>query len=132
FAAYAAYRWSETRAWNWALLTAAAAGLAVLVKALALYFVAGMLVAVVLAVVGARGLLRDRQVWAMAAITLLLPSAYYLFSIGGSSGSYLQDWVISLLPLAADPGFYVRWLNFTGKQLGLGAILLGLGAVALA
>jgi len=26
FAAYAAYRWSETRAWKWVLLTAAAAG----------------------------------------------------------------------------------------------------------
>lgn len=132
FAAYAAYRWSETRAWNWALLTAAAAGLAVLVKALALYFVAGMLVALVLAVVGARAMLRDRQVWAMAALTLLLPSAYYLFNIADSSGSYVQDWVISLLSLAADPGFYVRWLNFIGKQLGLGAILLALGGVALA
>lgn len=131
FSAYTAYRWSEARTWNWALWAGASAGLAILIKAVAVYFLAGMLIAVVLAALGARRAWRDRQVWAMAALSLL-PAVIYYLVLGESSGSYVQDWIVALLPLAADPGFYVRWLSFISRFLGLGTILAGLAGIALA
>lgn len=131
FCAYAAYLWSEQRTWKWALWASLSAGLAILIKALAVYFLAGMLMAVVLASLGARQALRDRQVWAMVAISLL-PAVIYYLVLGDSSGAYVQDWIVALLPLAADPGFYVRWLSFVSRFVGLGAILAGLAGISLA
>jgi len=130
-AAFALWCWSEARGWQWALIAGAAAGLAVLVKAVAVYFMAGMLVAGVLAAIGWRAALRDRQVWAMAGLAILPGMVYYLGAIGGNTGSYVQNWIVAFLPLAYEPGFYVRWLSFVGDFLGMAALFAGLAGVVL-
>lgn len=129
---YAAYRWSETRAWNWALLTAVSAGLAILVKAFAAYFAFGVLAAVVIYTLGFGKALRERQVWAMAAVSLLPPGAYYLLSIGDTSGGYIQNWIVALLPLAFQPAFYVRWTDMLTDLLGTAGLTAALSGVLFA
>lgn len=129
---YAAYHWSETRAWKWALLAAVSAGLAILVKAFAAYFVLGVLAAVVIFTLGFRNALRDRQVWAMAAVCLLPAAAYYLLSIGGTSGGYIQNWIVALLPLAFQPAFYVRWADMLTDLLGTARLAAALSGVLFA
>lgn len=131
-ACYAAFRWSEQRNWKWALLAGASAGFAVLIKAVALYFMGGMLLAVVLYSLGFRRALRDTQVWAMLALAVLPPASYYLLNIGDTTGNFIQNWVVALLPIAYDPGFYVRWLNFLGDIFGLTLIFAALTGVLLA
>ncbi len=129
---YAAYRWSETRHWNWALLAAASGGLAILIKAFAAYFVLGTLAAAVLFTLGLRAALRDKQVWAMAAICVLPPVFYYLLNIGGTSGSYIQNWIVALLPLAFQPSFYVLWVNMLTELLGVAGLVAAFSGVLIA
>ncbi|MEX2144233.1 MAG: glycosyltransferase family 39 protein [Anaerolineales bacterium] len=128
----AAYRWSETRRWDWALIAAASGGLAILVKAFAAYFVLGVLAAAVLFALGLRSALRDKQVWAMAAICMLPPALYYLLNMGGASGSYIQNWIVALLPLAFEPGFYVRWANMLTELLGVARLVAAFSGVLIA
>ncbi len=121
-AMYAAYRWSEEKTWKWALVAAAASGFAILIKVVAAYLIIGVMAAMVLSTLGLRAALRNRQVWAMAVISVIPAALYYLLSIGDTSGNYFQNWVIALLPLAFDPRFYVRWVNMLSDLLGVGSL----------
>lgn len=130
---YATYRWSETRTWYWSVWTAATMGFAILAKALAAYFASGILLAVVLYTLGYRAALRDKKVWAMAAITVLPAVVYYLLMIGPSSANVFQKRIVALLPLALEPGFYVRWANIlTGLLGGLAALITAFCGVFIA
>lgn len=129
---FATYRWSETRKWSWVFWTAFAMGFAILVKAFAAYFALGVLLAIVIYTLGFRTALRDSQVWTMAAITLLPAGAYYLVNIGGTSGGYIQNWIVALLPLAFEPGFYVRWANLLTDLLGVARIVVAFTGVLIA
>jgi hypothetical protein len=131
-ALYGAYRWSERQEWKWAWLAGAAAGFAVLIKVVAAYLVMGFMVAVVLATLGLRAALRSKQVWAMAAVSVLPAFAYYLLNIGDSSGNYFQNWVVALLPLAFVPSFYVFWINMLSDLLGAGSLVAAALGVLLA
>jgi hypothetical protein len=117
-AMYAAYRWSESREWKWAWTAGLAAGLAILIKVVAAYLVIGFMAAVVLAAFGLRDALRSKQVWAMALVSVLPAFGYYLLNIGDTSGSYFQNWVVALLPLAFVPSFYVLWINMLSGLMG--------------
>lgn len=129
---FAAYRWSETQTWNWALLASVSMGFAILIKAFAAYFVLGMLAAVVLFTLGFRKAVRNKQVWAMTTISILPAALYYLLNIGSTSGGYIQNWIVALLPLAFEPGFYVRWANMLTDLLGLARIVAAFSGVLLA
>ncbi len=132
FGMFAACRWSETRTWSWGLWAAAAMGFAILVKAFAAYFALGVLLAVVLFTLGLRAALRDKQVWAMAAVTVLPAGIYYLINIGATSGGYIQNWIVALLPLAFEPGFYVRWANLVTDLLGVARLVVAFSGVLVA
>lgn len=129
---FAAYRWSETRKWNWAIWAAVAMGLAILIKAFAAYFALAVLLAVVLFTIGFRAAVRDKQVWTMAAITILPASIYYLINSGATSGGYIENWIVALLPLAFEPGFYVRWADLITGLLGVARIVASLAGVLIA
>ena len=129
---FAAYRWSETRTWNWALLASVSLGFAILIKAFATYFVLGVLAAVVVFTLGFRNAVRDKQVWAMAAISVLPAAFYYLLNIGATSSDYIQNWIVVLLPLAFEPGFYVRWANMLTELLGVARLVAAFSGVLLA
>jgi 4-amino-4-deoxy-L-arabinose transferase-like glycosyltransferase len=129
---WGAYRWSETRSWNWAVLASASMGLAILIKAFAAYFALGVLAAVVLFTFGFKKALRDKQVWAMAAISILPAALYYFLNIGATSGGYIENWIVALLPLAFEPGFYVRWANMLTELLGVARLIAAFSGVLLA
>lgn len=127
---YAAYRWSETQQWKWAVWAALASGLAVLVKIVAVYIVVGYLAALVLSTLGFKAALRNRRVWAMALLSAIPAAAYYLLNIGDTSGSYLQDWILALLPRAFVPSFYIFWVKMLDNLFSGGALLAaGIGTL---
>jgi hypothetical protein len=134
---YAAYRWSELAgtkqwSWNWALTAAVSGGLAILVKAFAAYFVLGVLAALVLYTLPFRKALRDKQVWAIAAICILPAALYYILGSDASSSGYIQNWIVALLPLAFEPGFYVRWADMLTDLLGSARLVAALSGMLLA
>lgn len=131
-AMYAAYRWCEERNWKWALVAAFASGFAILIKVVAAYLILGVMAAVVLSTLGLRAALRDRQVWVIGLISIIPAALYYLLSIGDTSGNYFENWVVALLPLAFDPGFYVRWVNMLTDLLGVAGLTAAAIGVLLA
>lgn len=128
-AMYAAYRWSAERQGKWAWWAAAATGLAILVKAFAAYFALGFMAAAVLAAMPLRQALRDKQVWTMLAVCVLPAALYYLTKGEATSSGYVQNWIVALLPLALEPGFYVRWVLFLARLLGVAALGAALSGV---
>ncbi|HWQ84417.1 MAG TPA: glycosyltransferase family 39 protein [Anaerolineales bacterium] len=129
---YALYRWSETHSWKWALLAGLFGGVAILVKAVAAYIMAGAAISLVLYTVGWRRFWRSAQVWAMMLMMVLPSVFYYLLLRGGRASEYFSSWTLSLSHLLLDPATYVRWLSVVADLIGLGALLLGLLGIVLA
>ena len=110
FMAYAALRWHESSRWQWAIATALLAVLAVMAKVVAAYLIGGLMIALVFHR-GLKNSLRDRQVWFMAGMMVLLPGLYYFLSIGDSSSNYFQNWMLALMPIVLKKSFYLGWLR---------------------
>lgn len=123
-AAYALYRWVEDdlRSWLWTALAGLFCGLAMLIKAYALYPVAGMALFLLVSQVLEGGptvkgiftqavaLLRRPQLWIFAGLSALLPGVYYL-GLGDRSSSFASFWILSFTGLLTDRKFYIQWLG---------------------
>jgi 4-amino-4-deoxy-L-arabinose transferase-like glycosyltransferase len=128
---YFLYRWSEEQRWKWAVLGAASAGFAVLVKIVIVFLVMGAAIALVVAALRRR-LWRSPQVWAMAAIMALPAAAYYILAHPGRSAEYFFSWTVDLIALISSPHFYADWLGFLGSLVGLTVLFLSLAGTCLA
>lgn len=128
---YFLYCWSEDRSWRSALLGSALLGLAVLIKIVVAFMVAGAAVAIVLATLGAK-FWKSHQVWAMAFIMALPAFAYYVVGHPSRSSEYFIAWTVELLRLITSPHFYADWLGFAGGLVGLSMLFLSLVGTALA
>lgn len=125
------HRWAIRPSLPHAIGAGAFAGLAILVKAVAVFPLGMAAVTTVLAACGFRKALRDRQVWTIAALSLLPGAAYYvngLFLAGfmkgqGSYRFFVQMW--------ADPAFYIRWVEMATDICGLTVLLAGLAGIFL-
>jgi hypothetical protein len=128
---YFLYRWSEDPRWRWALLGAACAGLAVLVKIVIVFLVAGAAVAIVLSRLGGK-FWRSPQVWAMAALMILPSAIYYLVVTSARSSEYFFAWTVELVGLVTSVHFYSDWLGFLGSLVGLTFFFVALVGTGLA
>jgi 4-amino-4-deoxy-L-arabinose transferase-like glycosyltransferase len=140
-AVLALYRWSEGTSWKWAILAGIFSGLAILIKAVAFYILAGAAMAVVLYTYG---FLRTRplfspllkiigsaQVWCMMFLTLA-PAAIYYLTQEGRASEFFSSWTVDLAHLLLQPRTYLRWLNLVGELMGFIALLVGLAGVLIA
>jgi hypothetical protein len=128
---YFLYRWSEDPRWRWALLGAAFAGLAVLVKVVIVFLVAGAAVAIVLTRLRGR-FWRSPQVWVMAALMILPSAFYYLVMTSARSSEYFFAWTVELVGLVSSVHFYADWLGFLGSLVGLTFFFIAIIGTALA
>ncbi len=128
--AYAAYRWATAEAPRWrdALLTGLLAGLAVLIKAFALYEV-GLLWATLALWRWRARVWRQPQVWAVAVLTLLPVGVYLALRGSGEAGHYFEQWTLSLSHMWLKPSFYLRWGHRLHQLYGLPYILVALSAL---
>lgn len=128
--AWAAYRWvaAERPSWRWAWAVGLLGGLAVLVKAFAIYEVAGLLVALVLWRWRWR-FWQQAQVW-LAALLVVAPMGLYLLLRGESKAQhYFEQWTLSLSHLWFQPTFYLHWGYTLHKLFGLFFVLLASSAL---
>ena len=130
--AYALYRWSQSRSWMWALLAGILSGIAILVKVVAVYLVAGAAVGLVLETLGWRRFWRSPQVWVMVLCMVSPSLAYYLIGNGARASEYFSSWTIQLSQLLLQPGFYARWFSFVSGLTYLLVLFLGLLGVLIA
>ena len=120
------YQWGEKRSWKWAVATGILAGLTMLVKITAVYYLAPALGIVVLTNWRLRELIRDLGVWLAAALAVLLPATYYLFAIGRQSSDWFSGWALGFTNQLVQPGFYIQWLKYIDYLFELPLVWLAL------
>ena len=130
-AVWAAYRWTENFHWKWAVLTGLFAGLAILIKVFAVFPLVLAVGLLLLARPGWRAVLRSPQTWTVAALSVVIPSIYYLILLKGQAGNYLATWTLPFLYMLVDPAFYIRWLHEIHNLFNLAFVLLALVGLAL-
>lgn len=119
------YRWSKNKSMKWALLGGLFSGLAILVKALAVFAVAGAFLGVLI-MLGLWKCLRDRNFWIMGIISILPISLYMLygFLLEGSLGSQFS---LRFFPsMWMDPVFYLKWITKVEDVTGLTLFIAGM------
>ncbi len=131
WALWAAARWRRLRTLRTALLAGLLAGLAIYVKSVAVFFLGGALIGMILPGDGLRKALRDRQVWAIGILSLLPVTAYYIYGLW-IAGFLQRQLNYRFFPdLLRDPAFYIRWQEMATNLAGFGALLAALVAVGL-
>jgi 4-amino-4-deoxy-L-arabinose transferase-like glycosyltransferase len=126
------YRWNENRTWRWAIAAGVLAGITLFIKITAFYFLFPAVVLLLLTSRKFRDLVRDRQAWVVAILTISLPMFYYLISSGERSTGYFSYWSLSFIEnLILTPRFYVLWLKQMDKLLNLAIVITGLIGIVL-
>jgi len=121
--------WQDERKWRWAILAGLFGGLAILMKVIAVFFIAGAALVAVLQKMSLKKAFNSAQVWGIATLALLPTLAYYINGMaldggtsGGSAGRFFPE-------LLTSPSFYLRWglnLNEVIGYLAIALALLGL------
>ena len=130
WSALAVYRWSVTLRWRWAILAGLFGGIAVLIKAMAGFFVAAMFVGMVITTLRFRSLFRTFMPWVMAVLVVFPSGVYYLLH-AQRSADFFSFWVVSLSGLVLSSNFYADWLAMLKGLMGLTTVLAALAGVLL-
>ena len=112
--------------WKWAILAGLVGGLAIFVKFVAVFFVIGGALGVLLGRFKLRELIRNPQVWTLGALGMLPGAAWIIygkFVLGLFGGDMSGRFIPSLL---ASPSFYVQWQTKAATVAGGVGIMLGL------
>jgi 4-amino-4-deoxy-L-arabinose transferase-like glycosyltransferase len=116
---------SKDEGWKWAISAGLLLGFAVLVKAIIVFLVAGVAVAVVLYTLRFK-FWKSAQVWAMAALTVLPSFLFYVVIHPGNNTEYIVNWSVAMAKLLISTDFYSKWLAFLGSLFGLTIIFLSI------
>ncbi|NMB90339.1 MAG: phospholipid carrier-dependent glycosyltransferase, partial [Chloroflexi bacterium] len=129
FALWALVRWQRSPNWNWALAAGGLAGLAILVKAVAVFFVGGAFIGFLLLAVRPRDGLRNPQLLGMAALAILPYAVYHIYGvyISGLLQSQFSDRFFPEMWI--DPGFYLRWLAKIDQVIGFPWLIVALTGI---
>jgi hypothetical protein len=130
-AAWAAYRWYRQPGWKGAILAGGLTGLAIFIKAVAVFPLAMGLAGLLLFGRGWRAAWRDPQVWLVAGLSILPAIAYHLYGVYVLGGLESQFEGRFFPEMWFDPAFYVRFLGSASGHAGFGAFLAGLLGVLL-
>ena len=106
---WALANWSAAEEWRWTLLAGLFGGAAILVKTVAVFFVAGAAGGAVLKRHHLKNALRDIRVWSIAILSLLPTALYFYYGIV-VDGFLSRQFGGRFLPeLLTTPSFYLRW-----------------------
>ncbi|HNB50858.1 MAG TPA: glycosyltransferase family 39 protein [Anaerolineales bacterium] len=125
FAIWRIYEWHTARTWKNALLAGGLAGAAILIKAVALFPIGCVALALIGWDAGWKKSLRDGQTWAVGLLALAPGGLYYIYGLfiaGFLQGQAAQ----SFLPnLWLTTKYYLHWAGLGVQVAGLGTLLLG-------
>ena len=111
--------------WLWVILASLFGGLAIFIKLNAAFFIIGGALGAALGRASVRGLLRNKQVWAMAVLGIL-PGAGYV-AYGFSQGYLGQQFGGRFIPsLLLSPAYPLGWAQMIGDVIGLFTFALAL------
>jgi hypothetical protein len=123
------YRWYKAPSWRNVLLAGTLAGMAILIKAVALFPLGGVAIALLFFDREWKTTLQDGQTWLYGLLALGPGAAYYsygLFIAGFLRGQAAQ----SFLPnLWFTPNYYLRWAGLGVSTVGFLVLLIALAGV---
>lgn len=131
-AGYSVLRWSETTSWKWAIIAGLMGGVALLVKIMAGFFIAGIFVTVVLFTSGIKHFWKNNHIWIIAVLTLSPALLYYFVINNQRSGDFFSFWSISLGGLVLTTNFYADWLAMVKGLMGLTILIFACIGLVLA
>ena len=115
---WAMLRWQRQPGWQRAVLAGLLGGWAIFVKAVAVFFIGGAWVGLLLAGLGLRGILRSRQVWLMALLTVLPYACFHVYGVY-INGQLESQFSLRFFPqLWIDPVYYLRWNGLISHVVG--------------
>lgn len=122
---WALYYWYRHPTWITALLAGILAGLALFVKAVALFPVLFAFAGFFLFTKGFRGAIKDAQVWLIAGLSVLPMILYTLYGI--FFGTMESQFLGRFFPeFWRDLGFYFKWEDMATGIAGYGAVFAAL------
>jgi len=124
-------RWLEKPSWGRLLGLGLVGSLVILIKIVAGFFVAAMMIGTLLVNRPIKKLLRDTQVYVLAVMMLVPALIYYLFVLGSAAGEYASFWTVSMSRLLLTSNYYADWLAMVGSLTGLAMFALALIGLAL-
>lgn len=131
WALWAIFRWRRRPTWGRAVTAGLLGGLAIYVKATAVFFVGGAWLGLILFGMGLGRALRDPRVWIAALLTVLPYAVYHIY---GTAVLHLLESQFSLRffpQMWIDPAFYLRWKNMVGSVTGIPWLLVALAGIFL-
>ena len=125
-ALWAVYYWYRKPSWKTAILAGVLAGMALFVKAVALFPVLFALAAFFLVSKGLKKAIKDPQIWLIAGLSVLPMIAYHIYGVyilGTMESQFLGRFFPEMW---RDLGFYFQWEDMASGIVGYGAIFAAL------
>ena len=117
-------RWRKTSNWKHAVLTGIFAGIAMLVKSVAVFMLLGGFSAAILVEPGIKKTVRDIQVWVIGLLSAIPVSIYTIHGVL-TLGLEKQFQGRFFPELLSDPSHYVRWGNEMMGIVGFSSLIIG-------
>lgn len=125
-ALWAVYYWYRKPSWKTAILAGILAGLALFVKAVALFLILFALAAFLLVSKGIKNTIKDPQIWLIAGLSVLPMVAYTVYGVY-ILGSMESQFLGRFFPeMWRDLGFYFQWEDMATGIVGYGPVFLAL------
>ena len=115
---WAMARWSRNPTWKHAVTAGLLAGFAIFVKSTAVFFIAGAWLGLLLGGLGLRQVLKSRQVWVMALLTVLPYALYHIYAVYITARMAGQFSLRFFPEMWRDPRNYFAWLNVIDDVVG--------------
>ncbi len=131
FTFWSAMQWQKKKTWGWALAAGLLGGFAILIKAVAIFFVAGIWLGLLFSRMKLSVMLKNRQLW-LVGFLCILPYALFMVYANTMIGGYEGQFSLRFFPqLWTQIGFYLRWVGTVRLAIGLEWLALGLMGVLL-
>jgi hypothetical protein len=126
FVFWAAMKWNQHQTWKWAIMAGLLGGLAILVKAVAVFFVAGIWLGLLFSQWKLTQIIKKQQLW-LVGILSLIPYLLFMLYVRLNVAGYVGQFSLRFFPqLWSQVGFYLRWVGTLRKAIGLEWLVLGL------
>ena len=126
FCGWSVLQWEKQRSLKWAIISGLLGGLAILFKAVAVFFVAGIWLGLLLSKMKPRDILRNTQLW-LAAFLSVIPYAIFMYYAFNVVGGYSEEFSLRFFPsLWFQIGFYLRWIGTLRQTISLEWLVIGL------
>ncbi|NIM93313.1 MAG: hypothetical protein GTO18_06340 [Anaerolineales bacterium] len=131
FAVLALYLWSEKPTWRRAVLAGLLCGLAVLLKAVAIFPVVGAFLGLIVSSRDLKKTLLNPQTWIIGLLAVAPAMIWNTLLITERASGLFGFWVLSFRDLIFDPSFYIRWVGEINYVVGFEVFVLSLIGILL-